>query len=210
MAAHKPITPGTRFNLLTVLGPAPGIYGCHFVFCRCDCGAEKAIKAAAVRCGDIKSCGCMARDPVVRKSLKHGMCRRPEYKVYTAMKQRCVNPKNASFANYGGRGITVCDRWLASFENFIEDMGRRPVGGTLERINNDAGYSPENCRWASRRAQSINRRVAVVVDMNGTMMPLADAAITLALNYSTAYYRIRHGIPLTGFDDPLPKRCVAE
>lgn len=89
----------------------------------------------------------------------HGLRYLPEYQVWLRMKQRCTNPKDISYKNYGGRGIKICDRWMKSFRAFYEDMGARPVGYSIDRVNNDRDYSPENCKWVSRSAQSINRRM---------------------------------------------------
>ena len=84
---------------------------------------------------------------------------KPLYSTWSAMKYRCYNKNNGSYPNYGGRGITVCDRWLKSYDAFAEDMGERPLGGTLDRIDNDKGYSPDNCKWSTRDEQIANRRV---------------------------------------------------
>jgi len=97
----------------------------------------------------------------------HGMCGTLAYKSWTEMRARCLNPKNPNFKNWGGRGITICERWLV-FKNFMEDMGERSLGMTLERVDNDAGYFPENCVWADRTAQSRNRRYTKLT------MPLAN------------------------------------
>lgn len=122
---------------------------------KCDCGNEKNIAGGELRKGAVNSCGCLSREI----KTTHGMTHTPEYKIWGAMVQRCTNKKGTGFCNYGARGIGVCSRWL-SFENFIDDMGKRPYPtATLERINNDKGYSKDNCMWASRFDQSINQRI---------------------------------------------------
>jgi hypothetical protein len=126
---------------------------------RCDDGNLIFAAAAAVRNGHIKSCGCLQREA----RTKHGRTGTPEYRSWDAMIQRCTNPKHMSWRNYGGRGITICDRWNpkrgGSFEKFFTDMGPRPPGTTLDRIDNDGNYKPPpDCRWATRRQQRANMR----------------------------------------------------
>lgn len=126
---------------------------------RCDCGIEKKISVHSVKAGETKSCGCFR----ISKAKTHGMSKLPEYAIWISMKARCCNEGNNDYKDYGGRGITVCDRWLHSFEKFIEDMGvRENQKLTLDRVDNEKGYYPENCRWATQSEQACNRRITGV------------------------------------------------
>jgi hypothetical protein len=123
-------------------------------FCRCNCGALKSILGRALLSGNTKSCGCLWRE--IKSS--HILCKHPIYSVYSNMKMRCYNTKAAGYKNYGGRGITVCDRWLESTQNFIEDMeSGYSEGLQLDRVDNNKGYCKENCRWVTKTQNSYNR-----------------------------------------------------
>ena len=167
MGSRAPVVlAGDRFGRLTVLAEAGRRNGARAYRCRCDCGAEKVISVRTLRKGEARSCGCLHRERVAELGRRtggreavhgHATPASPTYRTWASMIQRCMNPARANFPRYGGRGISVCMRWWL-FANFLADMGERPEGCSLDRINNDDGYYLDNCRWATAQQQRANQR----------------------------------------------------
>lgn len=143
-----------KFNELTIVE----VVGPRYI-CLCDCGNITIVLGTNIRSNNTKSCGCRRKRvaSTIGKNKTHGMSYTRTYRSWIKMKERCLNPNHDHYHRYGGRGIKICDRWLLSFENFLEDMGDRPEDRSLDRIDNNNGYEKNNCRWATRIEQNINR-----------------------------------------------------
>ena len=152
---------GQKYNRLTVLKQAGRDKRGYVIWlCKCDCGNETNASANSLRQNNTQSCGCWKREELSTQphAQRHGRTFTPEYRAWNGLRERCRNPNNKDFANYGGRGIRVCERWQV-FEAFLTDMGERPPGMVaIDRINNDGDYEPGNCRWATASQQNKNRR----------------------------------------------------
>lgn len=163
---------------------------------RCDCGKEFIMPATEFLKGRQKSCGCMRRKLIGDAQATHRLSTHPMYHVWRSMKERCLLPTAQAWKNYGGRGIKVCNRWLGSFENFWEDMSPsyRP-GLSLDRIDVDGDYCPENCRWVTDKAQARNKRNTRLVDTPQGIMPLFEAVEKSGIGATTLCYRAKRGVP---------------
>lgn len=173
---------------------------------KCDCGNENIVDGYALRSGNTQSCGCYHSDKVSARSTVHGDARTgrfaPEYNSYVGMLQRCRDKNHARYKDYGGRGITVCDRWISGegertgYECFKADMGLRPSKQhTIERRENDGNYCPSNCYWATRSEQQNNKRRKLNVTIDGATIPLVVACRMFGGRPDTARKRILRGVP---------------
>lgn len=175
---------GERFGKLLVesLSKKRTNKGEVFWNCVCDCGGISEVRGNYLRNGTTKSCGCLKKP--------HGMTMTPTWQSWNGMIARCKNKKNKRYPSYGGRGISVCRRW-ENFNNFLSDMGVRPEGKTIDRINNDGNYEPSNCRWADRYEQQANTRKARKCMINGAeFKTIGEAARLLGIHRATIQYRI--------------------
>lgn len=185
---------GKRFGRLLVVGLERRRVGKRiriYWTCHCDCGETVSVESSNLRSLRTNSCGCLQRELSTIQATKHGQSRSALYHIWYGMIMRCTNPNDRAFKNYGGRGITVYPAWLSSFEAFARDMGPRPSPEySIDRIDNDGNYEPENCRWATRRQQGRNRRGLIRVNYQGKTVCLKEAAEAAGIEYKLAHDRI--------------------
>uniref|UniRef100_A0AB39BZA2 HNH endonuclease n=1 Tax=Pakpunavirus sp. TaxID=2833053 RepID=A0AB39BZA2_9CAUD len=182
---------GLRFGKLEVLDRVPVERGRSKFFCMCDCGNPTVATGSDLVSGNTTSCGCHKKFTGYVTNLSHGGASGKmsgAYRSYRTMRQRCLQKTAKRYPEYGGRGISICDHWLSSFENFLADMGERPEGHSLERIDVDANYSPDNCKWipSSEQARNTRRNVRYLVD--GVVMLQVDLARQLGIHPSSLSY----------------------
>jgi hypothetical protein len=190
---------GQRFGRLTILTREPrqpGASGQAKWLCRCDCGTIKTVRGNALRTGATQSCGCLLHDMLVTRNTTHGLAPREgrprAYSSWANMVRRCTHTDDPRYPEWGGRGITVCERWL-SFDNFLADMGERPPGMSIDRKDNKGNYEPGNCRWATPHEQQVNNEnfkltpdiVTEIKRLRTTGMTLAAIGMQLNLHRHT-------------------------
>lgn len=184
---------GCRFGRLTVISRAENKGSRVCWLCLCDCGGTTITRGDTLRGGTAESCGCLQKEGMSARTKTHGMHRTKIYAVWQSMKHRCHTPTHKAYHRYGGRGITVCDRWMDSFENFVSDMGDRPTKGhSIERIDNNKGYSPDNCKWATSREQNNNTSSTVKISFLGKTQSIAQWAREYGLHPSTLGKRLKY------------------
>lgn len=188
---------GLRFERWTVVERLPNsATGQARWLVRCDCGNESVSLSQALTRGGSKSCGCLQRELSAKRWTKHGNTNCPEWQILRGAISRCHNPRAHAYQNYGGRCIVVCERWRESLENFIDDMGKRPDGMTLDRIDTNGPYSKENCRWAPMEVQQNNRRDNRVLEYMGRKQTMSQWSRELGLLVTTIAQRLERGWPV--------------
>ncbi len=183
----KTVSPGDTFGRLTIIaiGKPPGTYR-YAAVCICECGTESAIRLDGLTSGNVVSCGCFHRE--VHRT--HGLGSHPLYGIWRGMLVRCEDSANQAFANYGGRGIRVCDRWRL-VENFVADMEDAYwPGAEIDRVNNDGNYEPSNCAWVTRKQNTDNRRSSRKITFKGKTQSIKRWSEELGFNYWMLYTRL--------------------
>lgn len=212
--------PGAKYGKLTVVKEQEPLTAEHFVKVRCDCGNVKVVRYGNLQNGTTKSCGCLVHDTLVSRNLKHGHAYRKTglerlYKIWAAMLNRCFNKNNRAYSRYGGRGISVCEEWRNNYSSFRKWALENGYSDdlTIDRIDNDKGYSPDNCRWADRIVQQNNRSFNHIVTYRGESHTFAEWERITGIQQEKIRHRLAKGLPLEQvfFDGDLRlKSCRKE
>lgn len=203
-----------RFGRLIVLGRADNdCSGDVYWLCKCDCGKQTIVRSRSLRNSDTRSCGCLRKE-IALTILTHGHTKNKKssrtYNSWNTMVQRCTNPVNTHYHSYGGRGIVVCNRWM-KFESFLEDMGERPIGCQIDRIDNDGNYCLSNCSWVIPRVNSRNKRNNYLITHNDKTQCLSAWAEEYGINCKTLFSRIRRGWSVDkALTNPVRKRLKSK
>ena len=191
----RPLPIGARFGRWTVVDPDAGRSksGNRLVRCKCECGNIGLVVAAKLKNGWSSSCGCFSREKQRDVHTIHGWSKTSTYSTWIKIRDRCQNKEAAKYPDYGGRGISVCERWQ-KFQNFLADMGEKPGPEySLDRIDNDGDYRPENCRWADAKTQSNNRRSNRFIEFDGERKTIAQWADETGLSQHMIFKRLERG-----------------
>lgn len=188
---------GKTFTKLTVLHATDERRNGSVMWkCRCDCGNEVLVRSTALTIGKTKSCGCSKIERVVKRNIStasHNMRRTPIYECWQSMKQRCLNPASPDYKNYGGRGIRICDEWKDSFKTFLFDMGVRPEGTSIDRIDVNGHYCKENCKWSTNKEQANNKRCSRFFTYKNETKTISEWADAYGIHRPTLFARVNNG-----------------
>jgi hypothetical protein len=189
---------GNRYGRLTVITEVDKIRGARSFKCECDCGnKEYIVTGCDLRSGRVNSCGCYKSEKITKENTTHGLKQHRIYKIYYNMIARCYNDKTSHFKDYGGRGITICDEWLgeSGFVNFYDWSMKNGYSNDLsiDRIEVNGNYEPNNCRWATNEEQANNKRKTIYIEINGETKTLKQWCEFYNLNYNSVRYRIKSG-----------------
>lgn len=213
---RKEIEVGERFGRLVIVGVLSRKYGMGRSDCLCDCGARRAVYNNHIFDGLTRSCGCLCRDQASVKNSKYGLLRvsdirsmrtSSEHSTWRSMMERCETKTHHAYHHYGGRGIRVCERWR-KFSNFFDDMGIRPDGLSLERIDNNGNYEPSNCRWDTQNNQANNRRGNRFITVNGVTKTVSQWSASIGISPQSLNARIKSGMSPEQAVSMIPKPPV--
>lgn len=195
---------GLRYGNLTGISPEyPAASGDMKWKFRCDCGAIVVTTGYSARSGKTTSCRDCTKLAKPSWRTKHGMSDTDEFKIWTGILTRCLNKNSQAYSSYGAKGIDICDRWKESFESFFNDMGHRPSKNhSIDRIDNEKGYSPSNCRWATKLEQARNKRRTLKAELNGELKPITQIAEEHGVTASSVRYRFSRGKTGRGLIEP--------
>lgn len=215
MGKRIQVNAGDRYGQLQIvkeIEPITDSKGRHIrtMRCKCDCGDNVSVRLSDMRSGHTSSCGCIHKSSVAnigRRNRIHGMTDSPTWKTWKSMRDRCCDYRHKDYSNYGGRGISICDRWRESFQDFLSDMGERPESMSIERIDNDGNYEPSNCCWANNEQQGRNRRTNRVLTLDGRSMCMKDWSLETGISDQTIHHRLKAGWTVKrALTEPVRKR----
>lgn len=199
---------GQKFGRLLVLNRVENVNGRVAYLCKCDCGKEVIVKSGDLTSGNTKSCGCLRTEKLLQRSISHGKSKTRLYKIWKGIRNRCYNQKHHDYIHYGERGITVCDEWkndFIAFEKWAKNNGYNEKL-TIERIDANSNYCPDNCKWITIQEQQSNKRNSHYIEYQGEKRTLAEWSRILDINHAVILTRLRRGWPVEKALSPIKFR----